>query len=152
MRLYSNRPSRYFYRTPLLTDDLPLDILPIILESLTSRQDFHACTLVNKTFNKIATPLLYRELNSRTIPKVRHLTIVAWFILECLIPSGDDRARRVTRWMRSNVSPGRHWPSRGIHYCAIVSHNDLALAFSDGASAPFWLPQSVCGRVRRAAF
>jgi hypothetical protein len=74
MRRYSNRPSRLFYRTPLLTDDLPLDILPIILEGLAERQDFHACTLVNKTFNRIATPLLYRELNSRTIPKVRLTT------------------------------------------------------------------------------
>ncbi|KAF5354921.1 hypothetical protein D9756_005665 [Leucocoprinus leucothites] len=75
MRLYSNKQSCYFHRTPLLTDDLPLDILPIILEGLGSRQDFHACTLVNKTFNRIATPLLYRELNTRTIPQVRLLTL-----------------------------------------------------------------------------
>ncbi|KAF9445310.1 hypothetical protein P691DRAFT_777653 [Macrolepiota fuliginosa MF-IS2] len=55
--------------TPLVTDDLPLDILPIIIDGLTSRQDYYACTLVNKTFNKIATPLLYRELDSRAIAK-----------------------------------------------------------------------------------
>ncbi len=70
MGRYSNKPSRSFYRTPLVTDDLPLDVLPIILDGLASRQDYHTCTLVNKTFNRIATPLLYRELNSRAIPKV----------------------------------------------------------------------------------
>ncbi|KAF7782818.1 hypothetical protein Agabi119p4_2194 [Agaricus bisporus var. burnettii] len=69
MRRYSERPSRSFYRTPLVTDDLPFDILPIILQALSTRQDYLACTLVSKTFNRIATPLLYRELNSRAIPE-----------------------------------------------------------------------------------
>ncbi|KAJ3564233.1 hypothetical protein NP233_g8428 [Leucocoprinus birnbaumii] len=67
MRRYSNRPSRSFYRTPLLTDELPLDILPLILEGLSSRQDFHACTLVNKTFNRVATPLLYQRHPMRAL-------------------------------------------------------------------------------------
>jgi hypothetical protein len=70
MRRHSKRPSRSFYRTPLVTDDLPFDILPIILQALSDKQDYLACTLVNKTFNRIATPLLYRELNSRAIPEV----------------------------------------------------------------------------------
>ncbi|XP_006461408.1 hypothetical protein AGABI2DRAFT_185661 [Agaricus bisporus var. bisporus H97] len=69
MRRHSERPSRSFYRTPLVTDDLPFDILPIILQALSTRQDYLACTLVSKTFNRIATPLLYRELNSRAIPE-----------------------------------------------------------------------------------
>jgi hypothetical protein len=35
---------------------------------------------VNKTFNSIATPLLYRDLNSRTIPEVRFRIVIvpAW--------------------------------------------------------------------------
>jgi hypothetical protein len=45
--------------------DLPLDILPLILECLSNQSDLHSCALVNWTFNKAATPLLYKVLDSR---------------------------------------------------------------------------------------
>ena len=50
--------------------DLPLDILQPIVASLSDRRDWHACALVNKAFNQVATPLLYRTLDSR-IKQVR---------------------------------------------------------------------------------
>ncbi|KIM36753.1 hypothetical protein M413DRAFT_448889 [Hebeloma cylindrosporum] len=49
--------------------DLPLDILPPIISQLTDRKDWHACALVSKVFNRVATPLLYRTLDSRIISK-----------------------------------------------------------------------------------
>ena len=49
---------------------MPLDVLQPILAHLSDRKDWHACTLVNKEFNKAATPLLYRTLDSR-IKQVR---------------------------------------------------------------------------------
>ena len=56
------------FRAPF--QDLPLDILPPIVSQLTDRKDWHACALVSKAFNQVATPLLYRTLDSRIISKV----------------------------------------------------------------------------------
>jgi hypothetical protein len=58
------------FRSPLVSQELPLDILPPILAQLSDRKDWHACALVSKTFNRIATPLLYRALDSRVISTV----------------------------------------------------------------------------------
>lgn len=49
--------------------DLPLDILPPILAQLTDRRDWHACTVVSRSFNRAVTPFLYRTLDSRIISK-----------------------------------------------------------------------------------
>jgi len=49
---------------------LPLDLLHPILCYLTDYADINACSQVNKTFNSIATPKLYRKLDSRAISKV----------------------------------------------------------------------------------
>ncbi|EAU91873.2 hypothetical protein CC1G_04640 [Coprinopsis cinerea okayama7 len=45
--------------------ELPLDILDPVISNLSDRKDWRACTLVNREFNRIATPLLYRSLDSR---------------------------------------------------------------------------------------
>lgn len=39
---------------------LPLDLLPTILHHLPNRRDLRACTLVSRTWNRTATPILYR--------------------------------------------------------------------------------------------
>ncbi|KAF8332162.1 hypothetical protein F5887DRAFT_894630, partial [Amanita rubescens] len=44
---------------------LPLDVLQPILADLSDRKHWHTCALVNKAFNQVATPLLYRTLDSR---------------------------------------------------------------------------------------
>lgn len=51
--------------------DVPADIIPPILELLTDRRDLNHCTLVSRTFNDAATPLLYRTLDSRIRVVVR---------------------------------------------------------------------------------
>lgn len=56
---------------PFDPSDLPADILPDILHQLTDRKDWHACALVSRTFNRVATPLLYTTLDSRLLSKVR---------------------------------------------------------------------------------
>ena len=53
--------------------DLPLDILYPILENLNDAKDWCVCAVVNKTFNKAATPLLYRNLDTRIVSKVSRI-------------------------------------------------------------------------------
>ena len=65
------------FRAPF--QNLPLDILPPIIGQLTDRKDWHACALVSKAFNRIATPLLYRTLDSRIISKVGKNTALVLF-------------------------------------------------------------------------
>ena len=55
------------FRSPF--QDLPFDVLPPVLSQLSDSRDWHACALVNKTFCRVATPLLYRTLDSRIISK-----------------------------------------------------------------------------------
>ncbi|TFK74640.1 hypothetical protein BDN72DRAFT_812540 [Pluteus cervinus] len=50
--------------SPFTPQDLPVDILPPILSHLSGTKDWHACALVSKLFNTVATPLLYRSLHS----------------------------------------------------------------------------------------
>ncbi|KAJ3896419.1 hypothetical protein GG344DRAFT_72249 [Lentinula edodes] len=56
--------------SPLL--DLPFDLIHPIIEYLTDRTDWKSCCLVSKSFNKVATPLLYRTLDSRIIQSKNH--------------------------------------------------------------------------------
>ena len=55
------------FRSPF--QDLPFDVLPPVLAQLSDSRDWHACALVNKSFCRVATPLLYRTLDSRIISK-----------------------------------------------------------------------------------
>ncbi|OCH93519.1 hypothetical protein OBBRIDRAFT_790230 [Obba rivulosa] len=48
-------------------EDIPLDILPLILEHLSDRRDLHNCARLCKSFNRAATPILYRTLDSRIV-------------------------------------------------------------------------------------
>ncbi|KAI0669401.1 hypothetical protein C8Q78DRAFT_977327 [Trametes maxima] len=48
-----------------VSDCLPLDVLPLILEHLTDRRDLHTCAQISKAFNHATTPLLYRTLDVR---------------------------------------------------------------------------------------
>ncbi|TFK45070.1 hypothetical protein BDQ12DRAFT_621679 [Crucibulum laeve] len=54
---------------PFDPQNLPTDLLPPILAQLTDRRDWHACALVSKVFNRVASPLLYRTLDSRIVSK-----------------------------------------------------------------------------------
>ncbi|THH07538.1 hypothetical protein EW145_g3311 [Phellinidium pouzarii] len=47
--------------------ELPFDVLPLILGHLHDRNDLYAATLVSKTFYRAATPVLYEDLDSRLI-------------------------------------------------------------------------------------
>ena len=58
------------FRLPF--QDLPFDVLPPVLAQLSDSRDWHACALVNKSFCRVATPLLYRTLDSRIISKASH--------------------------------------------------------------------------------
>ena len=45
---------------------IPIDIFYAILEHLTDRRDLYTAALASKDFNKAATPLLYRTLDTDT--------------------------------------------------------------------------------------
>ena len=73
--------------------ELPLDLLQPILEHLTDRKDWLACSLVNKAFNQTATPLLYHTLDSRLISKVNGLSNIklsyglpSWYLVAVVSP------------------------------------------------------------------
>lgn len=44
-------------------DNIPLDLLPLILENLTSKRDLYHCALVDHAFHATAIPILYRTLD-----------------------------------------------------------------------------------------
>lgn len=48
------------------TGFIPTDIFYAILEHLTDRRDLYAAALANRDFNRAATPLLYRTLDTDT--------------------------------------------------------------------------------------
>jgi hypothetical protein len=48
------------------TNFIPTDIFYLILEHLTDRRDLYAAALTNRDFNRAATPLLYRTLDTDT--------------------------------------------------------------------------------------
>lgn len=45
---------------------MPTDIFYAVLEHLTDRRDLYAAALANRDFNRAATPLLYRTLDTDT--------------------------------------------------------------------------------------
>ncbi|THH18683.1 hypothetical protein EW146_g2341 [Bondarzewia mesenterica] len=47
-------------------EKIPIDILYPIFDQLDDRLDLHAAALTNRCFNRAATPLLYRTLDTRT--------------------------------------------------------------------------------------
>ncbi|KAA1470453.1 hypothetical protein DENSPDRAFT_836248 [Dentipellis sp. KUC8613] len=47
-------------------ETVPTDILYLLLEYLTDRRDLHSAALTSRSFNRAATPLLYRTLDTRT--------------------------------------------------------------------------------------
>jgi hypothetical protein len=48
------------------TNFIPTDIFYLVLEHLTDRRDLHAAALTSRDFNRAATPLLYRTLDTDT--------------------------------------------------------------------------------------
>ncbi|KAH7921451.1 hypothetical protein BV22DRAFT_1072325 [Leucogyrophana mollusca] len=48
-------------------ENVPLDVLQPILDHLSDRRDLNASALVSRNFNRAATPLLYRTLDSRIL-------------------------------------------------------------------------------------
>jgi len=46
---------------------IPEDLLMPILEQLQDQRDLYACSLVNRTFNRAVTPVLYRSWDTRVV-------------------------------------------------------------------------------------
>jgi len=55
---------------PSSVNFIPTDIFYMILEHLADRRDLHAAALTNWDFNRAATPLLYRTLDTDTRPRL----------------------------------------------------------------------------------
>jgi hypothetical protein len=43
---------------------IPVDIIHAVLEQVNDRRDLHSAALASRDFNRAATPLLYRTLDS----------------------------------------------------------------------------------------
>lgn len=102
-------------------EDLPVDILDPIVEQLGNRKDLRTCTLVSKEFNRIATPLLYQSLDSRSTSKV---------CIDYVITS-DTLRRLVSCQVLEGVTPSKYLPTRFLYpmtpdgVCSMVSHPSL---------------------------
>ncbi|KAH8115170.1 hypothetical protein DFH11DRAFT_1688443 [Phellopilus nigrolimitatus] len=55
--------------------DVPFDVLPLIIGHLTDGNDLYAATLVSKAFYRAATPVLYEDLDSRLISSNKGLIV-----------------------------------------------------------------------------
>jgi len=53
-----------------ITNFVPTDIFYLVLEHLTDRRDLYSATLTSREFNRAATPLLYRTLDTDTPARV----------------------------------------------------------------------------------
>jgi len=62
MQANSNTPAFY-------SGNIPTDILSIIFEYLADQRDLHTCAQICRLFNLVATPLLYRTVDTRIITK-----------------------------------------------------------------------------------
>ena len=51
---------------PSTANFVPTDIFYLILEHITDRRDLYAAALTSRDFNRAATPLLYRTLDTDT--------------------------------------------------------------------------------------
>jgi hypothetical protein len=60
---------------------VPTDIFYIVLEHLTDRRDLYAAALTSRDFNRAATPLLYRTLDTDTPDRLwDHRTVRLLFL------------------------------------------------------------------------
>lgn len=50
-----------------ISERLPEDLLMPIFEQLQDQRDLYACSLVNRTFNRAVTPILYRSWDTRLV-------------------------------------------------------------------------------------
>jgi len=57
---------------------IPTDIFHTILEHLTDRRDLYTAALASRDFNKAATPLLYRTLDTDTRARLWDHKSVSW--------------------------------------------------------------------------
>ena len=80
------------------SEDIPSDLIAPILEQLVDRRDLSQCALVSWTFNRAATPLLYRTLDSRirrVVGRVPLFGMKMWIItLQSLYYDSQDGVER----------------------------------------------------------
>ena len=50
-----------------ICERVPEDLLMPIFEQLQDQRDLYACSLVNRTFNRAVTPILYRSWDTRVV-------------------------------------------------------------------------------------
>ncbi|KAH8827878.1 hypothetical protein DL96DRAFT_1709196 [Flagelloscypha sp. PMI_526] len=97
---------------------LPIEIFSLIIEQLHERADYYTSALVSKEFNRAATPLLYRSLDSNISSK--HLTA----------------AMQPSRTLLSR-------PEKGALYCGsdpqLLNDTLKALSFCKGLACLTWI-------------
>ncbi|KAJ7593836.1 hypothetical protein C8J56DRAFT_1160593 [Mycena floridula] len=111
---------------------LPLDILPPILEHLTDRRDWLACSLVSWSFNRAATPILYHTLDSRIISKslLHHPSTTLL------------RRPELARYVRSVTETGAVHRALQTRYPNITEDTLAALSLCKNLNAITWIDDS----------
>ncbi|KAJ3988777.1 hypothetical protein F5890DRAFT_1402401 [Lentinula detonsa] len=75
--------------------DLPLDLLPVILHHLALPQHFHKICLVNKIFNRFATPKLYERISVYSWHKHGKEKVILLFLSLSRYPHVAQHVRRL---------------------------------------------------------
>ncbi|KAJ3923784.1 hypothetical protein F5877DRAFT_87283 [Lentinula edodes] len=124
--------------SPLL--DLPFDLIHPIIEYLTDRTDWKSCCLVSKSFNKVATPLLYRTLDSRIIHNTNDLNTILYHPATTLLskPSLALHVRHVTE---TGAVHRAHLP----RYATITDDALKALALCTNLHSFTWMDDTMYG-------
>ncbi|KJA20458.1 hypothetical protein HYPSUDRAFT_88713 [Hypholoma sublateritium FD-334 SS-4] len=124
--------ARHAYGAPF--QELPVDVLPTIFAHLDGLGDWHACTLVNKLFCRLATPFLYRTLDSRIISKTFRYH-----------PSFTLLARpKLARYVRHVTETDAIHDGMLTHYPDIIERTFAALALCANLHSLTWIEESAC--------
>ncbi|KAJ3858663.1 hypothetical protein EV359DRAFT_75829 [Lentinula novae-zelandiae] len=127
--------------SPLL--DLPFDLIHPIIEYLTDRTDWKSCCLVSKSFNKVATPLLYRTLDSRIIHNTNDLNTILYHPATTLL-SKPSLALHVRHLTETGAVHRAHLP----RYATITDDALKALALCTNLHSFTWMDDTMYGIVR----
>jgi hypothetical protein len=73
------------------TNFIPTDIFYVVCEHLTDRRDLYAAALSSRDFNRAATPLLYRTLDTDTPDRQWGHKSVRFFLKPEIIPNPTAR-------------------------------------------------------------
>ena len=119
-----------------ICERVPEDLLMPIFEQLQDQRDLYACSLVNRTFNRAVTPILYRSWDTRLV-----LDLPA---NDRFVRSHKVFRRSLRQWLGRSPHPDfpDHRPGSNIF------GNSRTATIREARSSYRWVTSSTCMRLR----